>query len=465
MVNLIVELSKYFMMILVAFYTYECFAVFRKKYLSVERDHIYKRQMACMYLMHFDAFAVIFLVSPDIRVIGFYLMQLVFFLSLHFGYKMVYQKINDLILNNMCMLLAIGFIILTRLNFEKAQKQFVIAVVSAGVTFLIPLIIEKVRFLRKITWLYAGIGIALLGMVAIAGSASYGAKLSFSIAGITLQPSEFIKILYVFFIAGMFYEATDFKQVIKTTIAAALHVLILVVSRDLGGALIFFMVYLVMLYAATEKLLYFAGGIASGSAAAVVAYYLFHHVRVRVVAWKNPLSVIDNEGYQICQSLFAIGTGGWFGMGLYQGLPTTIPVVEQDFVFSAIAEELGGIFALCIILVCVSCFLMFLNVAMQMQDVYYKLVALGLGTVYGFQVFLTLGGVTKFIPSTGVTLPFISYGGSSLLCTFVLFGVIQGLYLRKEEEGENHEKRFSESAKTRRKKKKTETKFEDVEKF
>ena len=172
------------------------------------------------------------------------------------------------------------------------------------------------------------------------------------------------------------------------------------------------------------------------------------------MAWRNPLSVIDNEGYQICQSLFAIGTGGWFGMGLYQGLPNKIPVVEQDFVFSAISEELGGIFALCLIMVCISCFLMFFNIAMQMKNQFYKLVALGLGTVYGFQVFLTIGGVTKFIPSTGVTLPLVSYGGSSMLSTMILFGIIQGLYLLKQNEGEldgkgKNERKVSKKKKTK----------------
>ena len=168
--------------------------------------------------------------------------------------------------------------------------------------------------------------------------------------------------------------------------------------------------------------------------ASVAAYKLFRHVRVRVSAWKDPLSVIDNEGYQVCQSLFAIGTGGWFGMGLYQGMPNKIPIVEEDFIFAAVSEELGGIFAVCLIMVCASCYLMFLNIAMQIQDVFYKLIALGLGTVYGFQVVLTVGGVTKFIPSTGVTLPLVSYGGSSLLSTFILFAVIQGLYILREEE-------------------------------
>ena len=112
-------------------------------------------------------------------------------------------------------------------------------------------------------------------------------------------------------------------------------------------------------------------------------------------------------------------------MGLYQGLPDKIPVVKQDFIFSAVSEERGGFFALCLIMVCFSCFLMFLNIAMQMKDQFYKLVALGLGTIYAFQVFLTIGGVTKFIPSTGVTLPLVSYGGSSLLSSMIIFAVIQ----------------------------------------
>lgn len=168
--------------------------------------------------------------------------------------------------------------------------------------------------------------------------------------------------------------------------------------------------------------------------------------------------MIDNEGYQICQSLFAIGTGGWFGTGLYQGSPNKIPVVEQDFIFSAISEELGGIFAICLIMVCISCFLMFLNIAMQMKEQFYKLVALGLGTVYAFQVFLTIGGVTKFIPSTGVTLPLVSYGGSSLLATMMLFAVIQGLYILRQDEGENNARKNSERPDTRDNRSKNSTK-------
>lgn len=307
-------------------------------------------------------------------------------------------------------------------------------IVSTVLSLLIPIILQKMTSFRRFTWAYALVGIAALSVVLVAGAVSYGAKLSISIAGISIQPSEFVKILYVFFIASMLYQATDMKQLLITSVIAAVHVLILVASKDLGSALLYFVTYLVMIYVATRRLAYFAGGLAACSLAAVAGYKLFSHVRVRVLAWKDPLSMIDKEGYQISQSLFAIGTGGWFGMGLCQGLPNKIPVVAQDFIFSAISEELGGIFALCLIMVCVSCFFMFLNIAMQMKDQFYKLVALGLGTVYAFQVFLTIGGVTKFIPSTGVTLPLVSYGGSSLLSTMILFGIIQGLYIMKSQQ-------------------------------
>ena len=304
---------------------------------------------------------------------------------------------------------------------------------------LIPFFISRLKFFRNLAWMYAIAGITLLGVVAVLGAVSHGAKLSFTVAGITIQPSEFIKIIFVFFVAAMYHESTEFIQVVKTTTVAALHVIILVLSKDLGAALIFFIAYMVMLYVATRKIYYFLGGLLCGCLASVVGYYLFSHVRVRVIAWQDPLANFEREGNQISNSLFAIGTGGWFGMGLNQGMPNKIPEVKQDFIFSAVSEELGGIFALCLILVCVSCFLMFLNIAMQMKDSFYKLVALGLGTIYGFQVFLSVGGDIKFIPSTGVTLPLVSYGGSSLLSTLIIFAIIQGLYLLREREEQEPE--------------------------
>ncbi len=435
MTNLIVELTKYLMIFFFALYTYEGFSAFRAKLSEKKRSRIYHRQLLLMYLIHLSAYLAVYAVTEDVKMVLFYLFQVLFTVIVMSCYHLLYENGSKLLVNHMCMLLLIGFIILTRLSFEDAVRQYVIAAGAFVLTLPVPYLVRSVGFMRRLTWLYAAVGLLGLLAVQLFGATSHGAKLSLKIAGISFQPSEFIKLVFVFFVACMLYERTDFLRVCLATAVAAAHVLILVLSRDLGGALIFFITYVVMLYVATKQLFYFAGGLLSGSIAAVIAYNLFSHVQIRVLAWRDPLSVIDNEGYQISQSLFAIGTGGWFGMGLYQGMPNRIPVVKEDFIFSAIAEELGGIFALCLLMVCMCCFFLFLNMAMQMKDQFYKLIALGLGVVYGFQVFLTVGGVTRFIPSTGVTLPLVSYGGSSLLASMMMFAIVQGLYVMRQDEG------------------------------
>ena len=454
MVHLFTELSKYTMIILFALYTYQCFSALKRNVEAERQAGKFRRQVLYLYLFHLNAYCVLFLATKNVEMIKFYLAQAVFFAAVQGCYALFYRRASRLVVNNMCMLMCIGFVMLTRLSYEFAVKQFVIAAVSVAITLLIPYFISRWRFLRSLTWVYALLGITLLGVVAVLGAVSHGAKLSFSVAGVTVQPSEFIKIIFVFFVASMFYESTEFIHVVKATVVAGLHVVILVQSKDLGAALIFFIAYMVMLYVATGKLYYFAGGMLCGAAASVVAYFLFHHVRVRVVAWQDPLAVFANEGNQVSNSLFAIGTGGWFGMGLNQGMPYKIPEVKQDFIFSAISEELGGIFAVCLLLVCGSCFLMFLNIAMQIKDLFYKLVALGLGTIYGFQIFLSVGGDIKCIPSTGVTLPLVSYGGSSLLSTLIIFSIIQGLYLMRERESTEQAQRQKASRKPGRSRRK-----------
>ncbi len=434
MVTIITEISKYLMMILFACYTYESFSALKRSGSQTRVQPILRRQLMFLFLIHLDAYLVIFAATGEIRMLGFYLMQVLLICAIQLIYRFLYKKAARLVTNHMCMLLVIGFIILTRLDETKAVRQFTLAAVATVVTLFIPFFIRHIHFLHKLPYVYAGIGIALLALVAVAGKTDYGAKLAFTFGSVSLQPSEFIKILFVFFVASMFYHSTEFRQVVITTILAAAHVIILVLSKDLGSASIFFVTYLVMLYVSTRDARYLGLGLGAGSLAAVIAYKLFSHVQARVIAWKDPLAVIDHQGYQVSQSLFAIGTGGWFGLGLFQGMPGKIPVADEDFVFAAISEELGGIFAICLILVCACCYLMFLNIAMQIHERFYKLIALGLGTTYGFQVFLTVGGVIKFIPSTGVTLPLVSYGGSSLLSTFIIFAVIQGLYIIREDE-------------------------------
>lgn len=437
MEHLLVQLTKYLNIFLILIYTYNCFSIFRHSDNTIKQKSIYILQRMIIFLINFCCFFVLYITTDNIQIIGFYLMQLIVLLSIIIMYHLFYNTASELVLNNMVMLLSIGLITLCRLSMNKAVKQLIFMVVGFGAALIIPLVLQKISVFRKLTWLYAAVGIFLLLVVAVLGATSYGAKLSISIAGISVQPSEFVKIIFVFYIASMMYKSTDLKQLAITSVVSACFVLILVASRDLGGALLYFFTYLVMVYVATRKLYIFAGGIAFMSIAAILGYNLFSHVQTRFIAWKDPLSVIDNQGYQVCQSLFAIGTGGWFGLGLNQGLPKKIPVVENDFIFSAISEEFGGIFALCIIMICISCFFMIFNISMQLKDSFYKMVALGLGSVYALQVFLTIGGVIKFIPSTGVTLPLVSYGGSSLLATMIIFGIVQALYIMqsKTQEG------------------------------
>lgn len=442
MINVIVELSKYVILTLMVIYTFHCFYMVKKQD-EEEKNEALRQQLMLIFFMDFTAFLVIYLKTNDFDVIIFYMEMMAFFAGIQILYRLLYKKASLLLLNNMCMLLSIGFIMLARLDLSTATRQLLIAAGGSGIALIIPVMIRKMKFLRRLTWVYAGIGIVLLAAVLVLAQTSYGAKLSL----MGIQPSEVIKITFVFFMAAILSGTVTFRKVVQATAVAALHVGILVLSRDLGSAVIFFAAYLVMIYVATKKAAYLGLGLAGGSVASVIAHYLFGHVRQRVSAWKDPMAVYQNEGYQIVQSLFAIGTGGWFGMGLCQGSPEKIPVVKNDFIFSAICEELGGIFAICLILVCMSFFLMIVNIAIQIKNPFYKLIALGLGTEYAFQVFLTIGGATKFIPLTGVTLPLVSYGGSSVMSTILMLAIIQGLYILREDEDEEIERHRKEAAK------------------
>lgn len=427
--NLIVELIKYLMILLIGIYTYYSFNVFRIKN-KKHQDRTYTILTLIIFVLHFIGYATLFLQIQSEKLLILYGSEVLLFILVLVLYQRLYPKLSKLLLRNMLMLLSVGFIILTRLSFDKAVRQVLIVGCSFLISFLVPYVMKNVQGVRRFGWAYGVAGIILLLIVLIAGTTSSGATNWLNIAGISLQPSEFVKLLYVLCIAALFHEATDFKRVCIISVMAAANVLILVFQRDLGGALIFFVTYIFMLYAATAKPLYLFSGLLGGSAAASVAYRLFYHVRVRVMAWQNPFGYIDKEGFQISQSLFAIGTGGWFGMGLNRGLPTDIPVVESDFIFSAISEELGGLFAICIILIYASCFVMFLNIALDQEDGFYRLLSIGFAVMFGFQVFLSIGGVIKFIPSTGVTLPLISQGGSSVLTTIFMFMLLQGVYAR-----------------------------------
>lgn len=438
MLSLISTGSNYIFMIMCAIYAVSCFTVFLP---STEKQQIKRmdRQESYLFLFHFICYVVLFCKTMDTRLIVLYLAQALFFKLLIFAYGRLYVDSSRIMVNHICFLLSIGFVMLTRLSFEMAVKQFIIVIVSAAVTLVVPFIVAKAYWLKRLRWLYGIVGLLFLASVFIIGSTKNGSTNWISFGSFALQPSEFVKITFVFFIAAMLEKTVDFKRIMITSIFGACHVIVLILEKDLGGALLYFVVYVFMCYAATGRLVYLIGGLGGGALASKLAYHLFSHVQVRFQAWKDPWAIIDGRGYQITQSLFAIGTGGWFGMGLTQGRPSDIPIVESDFIFSAIAEELGVFVAICLILVYLGIFVHFLKIAMDVNGRFYKLVAYGFSICFIFQVFLTIGGVTKFIPSTGVTLPLISYGGSSVVSTLLIFTIMQGVFMIAYKEDDDYE--------------------------
>lgn len=439
MVYLMTQLCKYIMLLLILLYCYCSYAVLTVKRKEIKK-RIYRSQLISIFLFQLTAFLVIFMVRREARLLLFYAAQLALLSMILLIYRVLYRRASALLMNHMCILILIGLIMLTRLDEEGALRQLAIAAIAVLLSAFVPLLVQRLNWLKKLTWLYGVFGIAALSEVFVIGQVSGGARLSVTVSGITLQPSELVKLSFVFFTACMLSGRLSPGRILAANIVAAVHVLTLVFSTDLGAALIYFAAYLLMLYVATRDKRVLLSGCLLGGAAAFGAYALFSHVRTRIAAWRDPFFDIYGSSRQMAQSLFAIGTGGWFGMGLYQGAPETIPVGTSDFIFAAICEELGLVFGFCVILICFSCVLFCLRLAIRINDSFYELIALGLGTIYGMQVFLNIGGVIRLIPSTGVTLPLVSSGGSSLLSTMLLFGVLQGIYMMQQNDPEPDER-------------------------
>ncbi len=433
MIELTLVILKYLIIILMALHGYESFQAIRDKDAIKKRKYCFK-QSFLMYIIHLFCYVSIYLHTMQDKIIIFYGIQLIYFILVVELNKLCYKNHNRPIINSMNMMLVISFTMLTRLSFDKAVKQFVICAVATVMAMFIPYIMSKVKKMRNFTILYAVAGILALGLVYILGEVTYGAKLSLDLGIVSIQVSEFVKITYVMFISGLLYKSRSWKSILLSAFLAGIHVIILVMSSDLGTALILCVVYIFMVFMATGRYSVLFGGLGIGSVAAVAAYRIFSHIRVRVAAWIDPWPIIDDKGYQITQSLFAIGTGGLFGMGIYEGMPNSIPVVDQDFIFSAISEEFGAIFGICVILLSLNIFILFIKTAFSASDDFYRLICAGFAVCYGIQLFLTVGGAIKLIPSTGVTYPLLSYGGSSLMSTIFMFYIVQGVKISEAAE-------------------------------
>lgn len=332
-----------------------------------------------------------------------------------------------------CFITELGLIMLYRINpavFLKQINWFALGVLA----FILSSIVIKYWVKLQINPLYFFvITIILLVIPLVFGVEKGGSRSWIQLAGYSFQPSELAKITFVLFLAGRLKDGR-IDKVLWLTGEVLAAVGLLALARDLGGAMLFYLTALAMVFAATSRWDLTAAGLAVSGVAAVLGYYLFGHVRVRVEAWLNPWQDVPGRGYQIVQSLFAIAQGGFFGTGLGLGHPEYIPAVTTDFIFSGFSEEFGFLGAAALIIVYFLLVYRGIKISLTVRDSFLALVALGISTLFGLQIFTIIGGVIKLIPMTGVTLPFMSYGGSSMVMSFISLGILNGIRLNERRE-------------------------------
>jgi len=360
----------------------------------------------------------------------------------HFAVRALAPDADPVLLPLAAFLNGIGFVMISRLDPELARTQ--VGWMAAGVVAFVATlaIVRRVRTLERYRYSFLLLGLValLLPLAPGIGKTINGARLWVGIGPLNFQPGEAAKVLLVIFFAAYLVDkrellatgsrrigrlmVPDPKHLGPLLLAWGVSILVMVRQKDLGSSLLFFAVFAAMLYIATERASYLVVGALLFFGGAWFAYQQFEHVQERVSTWRNPWPVAQNEGFQLVQSMFAFGSGGFAGSGLGLGNPTTIPNVATDFVFSAIGEELGligGVAIICaVLLLCGSGY----RIAVQANRPFSKLFAAGLTTIIGIQTFVIIGGVTRVIPLTGVTLPFVSYGGSSLVANFVIIALL-----------------------------------------
>ena len=268
-----------------------------------------------------------------------------------------------------------------------------------------------------------------------------GARNWIHLGPISGQPSEFMKPVLIVILAAGFSNRARFARCLPYIAFAALCCGILLTERDLGALLLYFLTTVLMYYVASSNGALCIAGLGMGAGAAVIAYNAMPYVQDRVAIWKNPWSDPLDAGYQVVRALAAIGSGGLFGMGLGLGMPRSVPLYHSDFIFTSIAEEFGLIFSIALMAVYVLIIMRGLIVAMNARTSFHSITAFGLVAIMGLQALLIIGGNTKLLPLTGVTLPLVSYGGSSLVSCFFSMGVLLGISsMNAEDEARDIEK-------------------------
>ena len=337
------------------------------------------------------------------------------------------------------MLVTLGFIMISRISYRDGIKQIYLYIASIIVFYITYFLYNKIKILKNLKWIYFGLSVLLFVFTLVFGKEQNGAKNWIYFGSISIQPGEFIKILYVFFLSC--YFSGDKKGKIKNisekyviNIAAYSLMGFLILQREWGSLIIFFAIYMILSYVYEHNIFLLLSNLSLVSIAGILGAMKLKHIQERIAIWIDPWSCYDKEGYQIAQSLFSISSGGFFGSGIGLGQPDSIPFAYSDFIFSAICEEMGMFGGFAIILLYLIFVYRGMKIALSLPEGFDKCIVVGLTSMFAIQTFTIIGGVIKLIPLTGITLPFISCGGSSLISSFISLGIMQAISTKEEHE-------------------------------
>lgn len=375
-------------------------------------------------------------------IIPFLTIVVVLLLAAHVVVRRLAPRANGLLLPLVALLNGLGYAMIARLDPELADSQSAWTLIGL-ICFTITLaLVRDVRKLAPYRYSLAllGVGLLLLPLVPGLGVEINGARIWLRVGSFSIQPGEFAKVVLAAFLAGYLVEKRellaistrrlgplhlpDLKHFGPLVLAWSVALVVMIAQRDLGSSLLFFTLFVVMVYVATGRAAYVVTGAGLFAVGSVVAYQMFGHVRSRVEIWIDPFASPKDEGFQIVEAAFALADGGLTGTGLGQGTPGKVPFAVTDMIFAAIGEELGLLGATAIL----ATFLLFVGagfrVAAEAPSPFEKLLAAGLTSLLGFQAFVIIGGVLRVLPLTGVTLPFVSYGGSSLIANYIVLALL-----------------------------------------
>lgn len=344
--------------------------------------------------------------------------------------KKMFRSMDHFVILVSQFLWSVGIVEIYRISQRYAVRQAIFLVFGTAVMMIVISVIKSSRDFGKLNWLFMGGAVILLASTLVLSRAIGGARNWINIGPFSFQPSEFAKILFIMSSAYFLSTRDKLTSFIPYIIFTAVCVILLVVAKELGTGLLICATFLILFYSATGRKLLTILGIGVFGAGAYGSYKLFSHVRTRVEIWMDPWASYNAEGYQIVQGLLALASGGLFGTGLGKGMPGAIPASHTDYIFTVIGEEFGLIFAAILIVFYLVFIVRGMIIAMNTDSIYDALLVFGCTAMLSVQSFIIIGGVIKLIPLTGITLPFVSYGGSSLLSSMIQLGIIEGISIK-----------------------------------